>query len=426
MPLRFVLFYSAIFILFVSTSFGEANEVYELNIAKGVQKLNSGDYDAAGISFEEVLKAIPGDIKATLYLGIVRGKQGRYADAEGLLKKVLESGKELPRAHYELGLIAYEKGEYTKAREHFKKAKELSTDINLNKSIDSILADIEFREPAKSYSLTGIMGIQYDNNVIYVPDNIAVERDEKADIRGVFYGKAEWTPINSTTLGYSFYQSIQANLSDFNTQDHELSVKVKFGLSKKASLQGKYSFDYTYIGGDRYSRIHLLSPSIFIEWKKGFSTKLFYEYRAKTFWDTEVSSDSLNRKADNNLIGIKQDITLGKNISFDVLYSYDRNSAKADYWTYNGNQIAGSLNYTDPKWRLDLKADYYDKLYKGLYPTLLVKRHDRTETYTVSVTRSLTQKLLLNLTQVFIRNSSNIGLYDYDRSITSLFLIAMF
>lgn len=413
----------------VSVSYGEVNPTYELSTTKGVQRLNAGDYDSSGTHFEEALKAVPGDIKATLFLGIVRSRQERYNEAEGLLVKVLESGKELPRVHYELGLISYYRGDNEKAKEHLKVAKELSTDINLNMSIDSLLAAIEFRPSEKRFSLTAIIGAQYDTNVAYIPESIVVEKAEKSDYRGVFYGKAEWIPISTnikTTLGYSFYQSIHESLSEFNTQIHELSAIGNLGLSRKASLKGKYSFEYTFLGGDRYSRIHLASPSILFEWKKRLSTRLYYEFRSKTFWDTEVSTDSENRDADNHLIGFEQLIPLGKYTRFNILYSYDRNSANADYWTYDGNQIAGSLNYTDPKWRIDLKAEYYDKQFKGEYPLSITTRHDKTETYTASLARSLSRKLSINLGQVFIRNRSNIGFYDYNRAISSLFLMAMF
>lgn len=429
MLLKPVFFFTVILVLSISTSFGEVNPVYELNIAKGVQKFNVGDYNAAGDAFEEALKAVPGDIKATLFLGIVRSKQKRYNEAEVLLKRVLDSGKELPRAHYELGLIAYKKHEYTEAKEHLKKAGELSTDIELNKAIDQLLLAIESARPVKRYGLIAMIGSQYDSNVVYISDTVAIEREDKEDIRGVFYGKASWRPIDSrvkTIFEYSFYQSLHSNLTDFNLQIHELTAFVDLDIAKKFSLQGKYSFEYTYLGGDRYSKIHLVSPSILIEWKKGFVTRLFYEYRSKAFWDTTISYDSENREADNNLFGIEQKIPLGRNAGFKMIYSSEKNSARADYWSYGGNRVEGSLYYNYLKWHLDLKGEYYDKKYEGPYPGLLIERHDKAQTYSASIGRSFTQNISIRLSQSFIRNSSNLELYDYDRAITGLFLIAMF
>lgn len=427
--IRKILIIPVLLISLVLPSYGEVSPAYELSIAKGTEKFNTGNYDEAGTHFEEALKAVPGDIKASLFLGSVRSKQERYNEAEVLLKRVLGSGKELPRAHYELGLIAYKKHEYKEAKEHLKKASELSTDIELNRAIDSLLLAIEFERPEKKFSLIVMIGSQYDSNVIYIPDNVAIEREDKEDIRGVLYGKASWRPIDSrvkTIFGYSFYQSLHSNLTDYDLQIHELTAFAGLDITNKLSFQGKYSFEYTFLGGDRYSKIHLASPSILVKWNKGLATMLFYEYRSKAFWDTEVSYDSENREADNNLFGIEQKVSLGRNAGFKMLYSFEKNSARADYWSYDGNRVEGSFYYNYLKWHLDLKGEYYDKKYGGPYPVLLVERHDKAQTYSASIGRSFTQNISIKLSQSFTMNSSNLELYDYDRSITGLFLVAMF
>lgn len=64
---------------------------------------------------------------AAAYRGV-----GRVADAERVLNAIIASGEEFAPAYNELGMVAFQKGEIAKAREHFEKAARLDAAYQLN------------------------------------------------------------------------------------------------------------------------------------------------------------------------------------------------------------------------------------------------------------------------------------------------------
>ncbi|MEW6110361.1 MAG: tetratricopeptide repeat protein [Nitrospirota bacterium] len=415
---------------------------YELNMSKGVSRLNSREYEDAIAIFKDILMKFPEDPDAMLMLGIAMNRKGMLTEAEEVLKKVADKQYDLPRTYYELGVIKYKKGDYAAAREYFNRSERISTDISLDSSIKAFVSDIERRQKKKRYNLKATLGLQYDSNVPLESTEKAVDRRQRADVRTVLFLKGDWMFVDSpvkAVAGYSLYQSLHHSLSDFNVSNHEFELKAAYSPVDNILLEAKYMFDYAYLGGEAYSRMHTITPSAKFTFVKNMPTRLVYEYSKRAFFDVDVADDNNNRSSDNNLFGIEQTVKATDNLLFRLAYYHDKNTARESEYSYNGNKYQVALYYAyQNKWALNAKAEYYDKNYSGdtewaewnddwwWWQYFSKARHDITRTYAVSFIRPLSNCLSISLDQTFVINSSNIPFYKYERSLTGLFLTARF
>jgi hypothetical protein len=102
-------------------------------------------------------------------------------------------------------------------------------------------------------------------------------------------------------------------------------------------------------------------------------------------------------------------------------YTFDKDDADVNFWDSTGHK--GSLQLQSD---LDIvtafaTAAFTDRKYDEASSPLLPKRHDQTQEYGAGVSRNLTGKLRLTLSDFYTFNDSNLGQYEYARNIVGLF-----
>ncbi len=88
----------------------------------GIGFLRQGDLRSARLAFTRVTELQPGYVDGWVNLGRVAVAEGALDEARRVLGKALEIEPKLPRAHYFLGLVDKEAGEYDSALEHLRTA----------------------------------------------------------------------------------------------------------------------------------------------------------------------------------------------------------------------------------------------------------------------------------------------------------------
>ncbi|HET9336206.1 MAG TPA: tetratricopeptide repeat protein [Sphingomicrobium sp.] len=73
----------------LNSGFLDASETLPLHMNLGKLQYNAKSYDAAAAAFEQVIKADPSNIEATVLLAETRSAQGRTADAVGMIQKAI-------------------------------------------------------------------------------------------------------------------------------------------------------------------------------------------------------------------------------------------------------------------------------------------------------------------------------------------------
>jgi len=431
--MRYLIIFLSILISFfiVSVSYAE-KAIYERHIARGVLNLETNDYSGAVREFRAALEERPDDPIAMLYLGIALSRSGDRA-AEETLKRALSLSPGNPRANLELGIYYYNKTLHDEARHYLDNTMRLAPGTELSALAEKYLVAMEGEGAARPWVLNISLGSQYDSNVILnstespLPQGIT----RKSDWRAVLFLKGRYNIIKREavegSVAYSLYQSLHSRLSDFNVTQHLIEFRAVLDVTPSLKLGGVYSFEYVYLGGDEYDYAHSISPLLIISEGKGFSTTIEYRYRDIHFKDSDLFIGNSDRTGSNNMIGITQYIPVTDSISVRAGYSHDRDSTRKDYWDYRGNKGFVGVRVNMPyRIFLDLYGEYYSKSYDGVGPYSDSRRRDTIRTYSGSLTKALTERFSLTMSQIYTRNGSNIAVYDYNRSITGLFLNARF
>lgn len=423
-----------IFFLFVITlqsfstsAFAEiTRSSYELALTRAAEKIERGDYQSAIYDLEELLRTRPDDENATLYLGIAMSRSSD-GEAEHMLKKALSINPQNPRTNLETGIYYYNRAIFAEAADFFETTIQLAPDTELSSSAMDYLKNIKEDDAKKRWSLYFSLGGQYDSNVVLDSDDAALPEgiSDKSDWRAIFFLSGRYFLLSNdsypTSVGYSFYQSIHADLDDFNVTDHLLDLKTSIRLSPMFTLNGMYAFEHVSAGGDTYNYTHLLSPSLIISEPLGFSTEIKYEFRDNHFEDSDLFEENSDRTGSNNLIGIIQTIPLGPVILAKLGYSFDKDSTREDYWDYSGHKGTLEVLFSLPyEIYLTLYGEYYSKDYDDEYPDTDKKRDDDFTVFSLSATKIFSETYSLTAGQYFSNNDSNIDEFDYDRAISTL------
>lgn len=426
-------FFNALVLISLFTSPSHADEAaYERYMAKGIYDVEAYNYKDAAEEFRAALKEKPDDLFATLYLGISLSRSGDK-EAEATLKKALSMNPQEPRTNLELGILYFNRALYDEARDYFENTIKLAPDTVLSGRAEEYLRFIERRGVPRRWGLNISIGGQYDSNVVLNSDDSPLPQgiSDESDWRGVLYLKGLYNMVKSGkgqgSIGYSLYQSLHNELTDFNITQHLLELRGGYPVSPSLNLRGAYSYEYVYVGGDDYDSAHSISPSIIISEGKGFSTVVEYRYRDIHFMDSDLFANNSDRRGINNLFGITQSIPVHHSVLARVGYSHDEDSTRKEYWDYRGDKGFMGIKFSLPyRVLLDLYGEYYWKEYDGENPISGSKRRDEIQTYSASATKAFTDRYSMTIGYSYIDNDSNLDLYTYKRGITSLFLNARF
>lgn len=447
---------TVLLVIIASVSYADLAPDYEVNISRGIARIDSREYDDAVAIFREVLKTDPDDNQAKLLLGIALNRKGSLQDAESILKDVANRQYDPARTNYELGVVYYKQGKYSAAREHFKKAEQSMPDPSLARSIAGFNSDIEHREHTKRFSLQATAGLQYDSNVnlggsdesSFVKANPSYfdhEDDAQADSRLVLFlkGSALITdaPVR-TEASYSFYQSLHTSMSSYNVQNHELELKASYSPMNRVLLEAQYLLDYTFLGSEDYSNIQTLRPSIRLMLIDNMPTTLVFAYAKKNFFNSERLPDNSGRDGFNISGGIEQKIPITHDFFLNLSYYYDNNNTRERIASYVGNKYAIAAHYDHHNlWAFGAKFEYCNRNYEtedyepiwSVKPghgwdwwTSTLNRSEITRTYEAYFIRPINEMLSVTASQIFVINRSKEISSSYDRSITGIFLTARF
>jgi hypothetical protein len=230
-----------------------------------------------------------------------------------------------------------------------------------------------------------------------------------------------------STVSYGIYQSLHARLSDFNITQQIAGLDAAYELSRAETLKGSYAFEYVLVGGDKYDTMHTLSPAVVFNYGKGLSTTISYAYSKFHFSDSALFEDNSDRTGFNHRVSITQFLPLTDFLDVSIGYAYDKDNTRKDFWAYTGNK--GFMGLKCKLFRslsADIYGEYYDRDYDGISPFSGGGRHDKIQTYSLTLTQRLSDTFSLVLGQAYINNQSNTNVFDYKRAITSAFITARF
>jgi len=447
----------------------------------GLSEVKEGYHAQAENTLQSALTLYTQKDDVYLAIGELYLKQERYAEAAETLKKV--SGKENPlisyyqglayeglhdddqaipllsqalreadlqhfdwaeAARYHLGLSQYRKKQYPDAQQSFTGVLKASPKSHRGKKSEMFLQRIEdgvelssTGERVGAWGVVASAGLQYDSNVVLEPTLAGVigPVERKKDYRFLFQVDADYKPHSTSVwgAGYTFHQTLhsQSLLKDFNVQSHEPKI---FLVYDKERFQSRldYLFNYTEVGEAPYVKSHTLRPLLTIVHRPALSTQLFYRFDYHDYKAISFFINNKERSGVNHALGATEHFYFnqGKQ-SARVGYVYDQESADGNDWDGNGHQIlVGMQAQIDGGWMAEATGDYTHRDYTHSNSFARSKegpkRNDQVYSLGGGISHDFSKAMEIGLQYVYLRNNSNLAVFDYNRSVYSVLLSGRF
>ena len=402
------------------------------DLSEGKALIKSGNYAEAATILRKAVSEAPDDPEANLYLGMALNG---LADKEAAtyLKRSLLMEPENPATNFEMGMVYYLKNVYAEAADFFENTQLLAPGSDYAQKAQKMLQIMAEKGKGKRWNLSLLTGMQYDSNVIVngnstpLPSGIS----GKSDWSGVINLKGDYSFYRTDAFdfrgGYSLYQNLHTKLDAFNVTQNLLALSCSWTISPKINLNAYYSFEYLLVDGDRYDYAHNIGPSLVLKFGDWGTTSIDYRFNNTTFKNSNMFSNNSDRNGDNHLVSLTHIFPLTKTVAVWAIYAHDENLTSTRYWSYSGDRwLAGVRAVLPFSLKGDLCGDYYQTSYGGIYPGFDKIRDDKQYSVSASLTRSITENISLVLNEVYTRNQSNIKTFEYERSITGLFMNVRF
>jgi len=451
----------------------------------GLSEVKQEKYAQAEEDLQAALNLYAGKDDVYLALGDAALKQERYAEAAETLKKVV--GKDNPltayyqglayeglhdddqavpllsqalqqaeslhldwaeTARYHLGIAQYRKKQYPDAQQSFTGVLKSAPESQRGKKSEMFLRRIEdgvavsqTGERVAAWGIVASAGVQYDDNVVLEPRvaSVIAPVERKTDQRFLFQVDADYKPHPTSAwgVGYTFHQTLHSRsaLKDFNVQSHEPKI---FLVYDKERLQTRldYIFNYTEVGETPYVTSHTLNPLLTIVHQPAFSTQLSYRLDHHVYKPVSFFTKNEARTGTNHAIGVTEHFYFNQGKQgARVGYLYDQESAEGDAnsndWDATGHQILFGLQaQIDGGWNAEATSDftYRDYTHANSFARFGEgpKRNDHIYGLGGRLSREFSKAVEIGLQYAYVRNDSNLAVFDYDRSIYSILLSGRF
>jgi tetratricopeptide (TPR) repeat protein len=254
-----------------------------------------------------------------------------------------------------------------------------------------------------------------------------------------------------STINYQFFQTLNFNddLSRLNTQDHIVGTGAYYRgtvLENPYQVGLEYSFDYLLLDNVAFLSRHnpslsflLVEPSFKLPLlgSVGNLTSGIFRYQIKTFYNEPANNDPRFfgpevRDGFNTMVGFSHVFRLFNDAHFVRFgYQYDNENTDGSNFTYRGNKFltGGQISLPIPTFRLRYSLDIHWRDYNAAPNTFFpsyapgtVKRKDIQYNHLVQLIDELPYNFSVIFQYQYLRNDSNLGVYDYTKNVFSLII----
>lgn len=352
-------------------------------------------------------------------------------DAEGArvsFEKAKELDKTLAQAcNYQIGIA------YLKIK-NFKEAKDLFNRVILvdpnsttayyaNEYMSALTAREETMRPLK---LSAGISWQYDDNVVLLPSDtdIAETISDKADSREVTTASAEYDKRFGDRFGikgqYFLYYAKQNNLGFFDVMSNTFAIQPSIYFDN-GLLTFPAGYNHTLVNDKAY----LSSPSTsaiynFMAGKSNMG-QAYVKYQYKDYlWAPSISDE--NRTGNDLGGGAGWFFFYAKNKGFlNLRYGFTKGWTEGSNWEHIENRVtATALIPVFDALNLTISGDLTAQDFNNSHTIFHVYRKDNVYTLSSLLAYKFYKDSEIQLQYTYVRDSSNINLYDYTRMIYSV------
>jgi tetratricopeptide (TPR) repeat protein len=399
-------------------------ELEGISLALGMTYYELGLYANARQSLEQAVEEDPQDGPALLFLGLTHMALNNPRLATGYLQRAGEVDPDLEQvANLNLSEAFRRQGNTVASRTALHRAMAVNPNNDLGRTAAEMLEEDGAPRTEKRWSVSGGVGIEYDDNV--TTDELDITSEE-GDIAAILDMSLNYIPYltdkSELELGYNFYQSLYSDLSDFDLQLHNFSA---IGSTTVGTVDAgaAYIFSYVKLGGDSFMTSHGILPSAGFSILENWYHSLSYNYLDKDF-DTNNSRDAIQHAVNFDSYYFLPR-TEGGYASLGLrLEDENTNAPEFDYTGYYFTlALSAPVQYFgSEKTRVRFSYQYYLRDYANITPGIGAEREDNRHTVSLEAQHPLTRYLHAVLNYRYISADSNLITSDYSENILSFFL----
>jgi len=402
---------------------------------------------------EEALDAADAAIKAgsrpaqsTYLKGLILSKLGKNKEAVEAYRTAKQLDPSLAaQADFQIATALVQAKDYKQAKKIFQGL------ITTDPASDWALYSKDYLEALekmpKPYRLNVMLAYQHDDNVLAVPLDKSLEQaagiNKQKDWKRLFsllgeytvYASGPWNVKASYGLDITQYDKRHYTKLDGgsvfsqDTVSHTLSLMPTYNTEN--SVTGLLlSYNYMELDYTKYMETYTASPSYTFVLNANNFAQAYLRYR-KDDQNAEFSkvkfgvysSQEEDRDANNYAAGLGYFHAFAEgNGLFNLRAELEYNDADGANWDYSGVKVAAGFLY--PLLNNRLKANIYGELYHQNFLNsnsfYLKERKDNTTTLQASLTYTLAKPLDVSIGYAYIKDDSNLGVFEYKKNLYTL------
>ena len=450
----------------LTRAWGEGDRTPETAFLLGRTYRSMLNYQEARWYLQEAVRLKPGYREAQLLLADTLVGLDQPGQAIPILKELEAAGYEPGHINYILGLAYYKEKNYSQAVQYFRKAQQdpnLAQEAKFQEGM-ALAAKNRYRDAKKTmtdaialnpqsttagfaqgyaasldrrlkdyqrFRFTAHGGFSYDSNVSLQPGDAAgsVPVSGKNDVLWSLAGSLEYNFLRPGPVAlwayYGYYQNFHHKLTDFDLWSNTTGVVPSYTW-QKSRFWMPFTFNYSVVGYKPYSTSYALSPTYLYLITPKIGVEGGVQWAHREYWfPTFVDED--NRSGDLFAGTLACYYFFKKQEGyFQARFSDERDFTRGNNWDSSSYRFGLALLYpVTEKLKVKGTADFvmqpYDNFwFNGIPSATNPKRHDNIFIGGLEITQTLYKGLELSAQCYYIRDQSNIALYDYDRVITGV------
>lgn len=239
------------------------------------------------------------------------------------------------------------------------------------------------------------------------------------------------TDMDLVTVGYGLHADIyEGGLEEANVLTHNGWVGYQRLITDDLSVSLQLANENTTIGGNEFLNSILIEPSVYYRFAEWGAIDIGYTARFMEY-DFAVIAPGVDRDGVQHKLGFKLHLDV-PDTQLDILLGYSRTwnfteGGNGGQYDYDGNELTVGLSHPLP---LDISADLtwtrrWDD-YQAIGPAPGIGRADRTDFYSLVLTKPINDHLKFYTRYDHIEAQSNATLFDYRQRVIASGLIIEF
>ncbi len=430
----------------------------------GMVYRNTMQYKEARGYLEEALRLNPSFSQAQLMLADTLIALNETDQALPLLQKLETSGYEPGQTAFLQGMAAYKRKKFSEAVEYFRraqaypklaqeskfqesmalaaqnrlaearKAMEAATELNPQSPLAGLsqgyvaALDVRLKEVPR-FRFFGGLGFDYDSNVTLAPGGPTTGVQLVTGKSDWFYSQAARVEYNllppkplALWAQYSYYQNFHFKISEFDLWSNTFSLIPAYTWPN-GRFWMPFSYNYTDVGSSKYFTSFNLTPTYLHLYNPNVGVEVGLSLGRNYYWfPVFLSQDDRSGRYVGGSLAYYYFI---KNQTgyFQARFSYSHDFTAGSNWENNSYSLGLSTLYpinTGLRVRgfVDLTLqDYINQFFNGNPFDIQSPRRDRILITGLEITKDIYKGLEFNAHYYFIRDNSNVNIYNYSRHI---------